>query len=356
MGLGVLAANALLQLSPMRMSQYVLWAIRFVVILSVATTWAQFEPIYDILTNVPGSIGGAMLSDLEAPSLNVAMDDMVTEIFKYGDRADAEASWYQISLVAVLLKLLGALIAAASIVVLAAAKVGLAFAVATAPVFIATLLFGFTSDLFKSWARFTIGFALIPLALAGVMGAILFVGSDVLDAARDGEVLEDALQLIVISIVAVFMMMQVPTMVNSLAGSIVATATGFVEARQAATAAATMASGGAAAAMRAAGAMNHAQRVARSAHATMSQASESTPPQTRMRGLVQEHVAAKAAAKANVERLQRREALFGRETSWAQRREAAWAGAAQYRRENIAAARARRAEGEAETKTPRPEA
>ena len=218
MGLALLAANALMQWSPMRMSQYLTWAVRFVVILSVATTWAQFDPIYQILTNVPGSIGGAMISDLSAPSLNDAMDAMVTEIFNYGDRAEAEAAWYEISLVSVLLKLLGALIAAVAIIVLAAAKIGLAFAVATAPIFIATLLFGFTADLFKSWARFTIGFALIPLVLAGVMGAILFVGADILSLAEGGERLEDALQLIVISIVSVFMMMQVPTMVNGLAG------------------------------------------------------------------------------------------------------------------------------------------
>ena len=333
MGLALLAANALMQWSPMRMSQYLTWAVRFVVILSVATTWAQFDPIYQILTNVPGSIGGAMISDLSAPSLNDAMDAMVTEIFNYGDRAEAEAAWYEISLVSVLLKLLGALIAAVAIIVLAAAKIGLAFAVATAPIFIATLLFGFTADLFKSWARFTIGFALIPLALAGVMGAILYVGADILGEARDGERLEQALQLIVISIVSIFMMMQVPTMVNGLAGSIVATATGFMEARQAAMASMRMASSSYRRAREAGDAAGSASNTVRSFGATIANRDEA---QSATDAFMREAVRRSEIRRAGIAADQARQTRLGNEPDWRDRRDAGRAAVAQYKRDNIA--------------------
>ena len=51
-------------------------------------------------------------------------------------------------------------------------KVGLAMAVSLAPVFIPTLMFKATGNLFESWVRFTIGFALIPLVLGGVIGTL----------------------------------------------------------------------------------------------------------------------------------------------------------------------------------------
>lgn len=333
MGLALLAANALMQWSPMRMSQYLAWSVRFVAILSVATTWAQFDPIYQILTNVPGSVGGAMLSDIGAPSLNEAMDDMVTEIFNYGDRAEAEAAWYEISLVSVLLKLLGALIAAVAIIVLAAAKIGLAFAVATAPIFIAALLFGFTADLFKSWARFTIGFALIPLVLAGVMGAILFVGADILSLAEGGERLEDALQLIVISIVSVFMMMQVPTMVNGLAGGIVATATGFAEARQAATASMRTASGGYRGARDAGDATGSASNTVRSFGAAVANRDEG---QSVTDAFMREATRRGEIRRAGIAADQARQTKLGNEPDWRDRRDAGRAAVAQYKRDNIA--------------------
>jgi type IV secretion system protein VirB6 len=333
MGLALLAANALMQWSPMRMSQYLAWSVRFVAILSVATTWTQFDPIYQILTNVPGSIGGAMLSDIGAPTLNAAMDDMVTEIFNYGDRAEAEAAWYEISLVSVLLKLLGALIAAVAIIVLAAAKIGLAFAVATAPIFIAALLFGFSADLFKSWARFTIGFALIPLVLAGVMGAILFVGSEIVNTARGGPALEDALQLIVISIVSVFMMMQVPTMVNGLAGGIVATATGFAEARQAATAAMRTASGGYRGARDAGDAAGSASNTVRSFGAAVANRDEG---QSATDAFIREAVRRGEVRRAGIAADQARQTKLGNEPDWRDRRDAGRAAVAQYKRDNIA--------------------
>jgi len=258
---------------------------------------------------------------------------MVTEIFNYGDRAEAEAAWYEISLVSVLLKLLGALIAAVAIIVLAAAKVGLAFAVATAPIFIASLLFGFTADLFESWARFTIGFAMIPLVLAGVMGAILYVGADILGEARDGERLEQALQLIVISIVSIFMMMQVPTMVNGLAGSIVATATGFVEARQAAASSLRMATGGYRGARDASDMAGSAANTARSFGATIANRDDG---QSVTNAFMQEAARRSEIRRAGIAADQARQTRLGREPDWRDRREAGQAAIAQYKRENIA--------------------
>ncbi|MCP4182068.1 MAG: type IV secretion system protein, partial [Hyphomicrobiales bacterium] len=233
-GLALVAANAIFQFTPVRMSSYMTWGVRYVVILSVATTWSQFQPIYNILTNTPGSIGAALLGATGAPNLNIALDQMVTEIFNFSDRANAESGWLGISLTSVVLIVLGALMACVAILVSALAKVGLAMSVSFAPVFIASLLFSATKSLFESWTRFTIGFALIPLVLAGVMGTVVGVGQSLIGTASGANTISAAAGFIIVIFAAIFMMFNIPSLVTGLAGTIVTTGTGIAEARAAA--------------------------------------------------------------------------------------------------------------------------
>jgi len=233
-GLALVAANALFQFVPIRMSSYVTWGVRYVMILSIATSWSQFQPIYNILTNTPGAIGAELISATSAPNLNTALDEMVTEIFNFSDRANEESGWLGISLTAVVLIVLGSLMACVAILVSALAKIGLAMAVSFAPVFIACLLFNATRSLFESWTRFTLGFALIPLVLAGVMGAVIGVGKGLISSAAGATTLAEASAFIIVIFAAVFMMFNIPSLVTGLAGTIVTTGTGIAEARAAA--------------------------------------------------------------------------------------------------------------------------
>ncbi|WP_326525941.1 type IV secretion system protein, partial [Sphingomonas sp.] len=126
----------------------------------------------------------------------------------------------------------GALMACVAIVVAGIGKIGLAMAVSLAPIFIACLLFKATSDLFSTWCKFTLGFALIPLVLAGVMGVIVNLGAGMIDEVESSGALTDAAGFLILAMAAIFLMSQVPTMVNGLAGTVVATASGLREASQ----------------------------------------------------------------------------------------------------------------------------
>ncbi len=232
-GLALVAANALFQFVPVRMSSYVTWGVRYVMVLSVATSWSQFQPIYNILTNTPGAIGAELISATSAPNLNTALDQMVTEIFNFSDRANEQSGWLGISLTAVVLIVLGAMMACVAILVSALAKVGLAMAVSFAPIFIACLLFNATRSLFESWTRFTIGFALIPLVLAGVMGAVIGVGEGLVSEVQNASEMSQAAGFIIVIFAAIFMMFNIPSLVTGLAGTIVTTGTGVAEARAA---------------------------------------------------------------------------------------------------------------------------
>lgn len=82
-GLAFMALNTLVQWVPIRVGSYLVWGIRFVVITAVATSWAQFQPIYNIVTNVPADIGGNFLTAAgvgDADNLYDGLDLMITKV------------------------------------------------------------------------------------------------------------------------------------------------------------------------------------------------------------------------------------------------------------------------------------
>ena len=212
----LLAINVIMQWAPLRVTDFAKWSVRYLVILAVATSWSQFLPFYDMLTNVPSSVGAALLEASSDTTLNGALDEMVTSIFDFSDRAADESGFFSISMLSILLAIVGALMACVAILVSGIAKIGLAMAVSLAPIFIATLLFRGTSDLFNSWAKFTLGFALIPMVLAGVMGVIIGIGTSLIDQIDSAFTLTDAAPFLIVAMAAIFLMSQVPTMARTI--------------------------------------------------------------------------------------------------------------------------------------------
>ncbi|MDO5757208.1 MAG: type IV secretion system protein [Rhodobacterales bacterium] len=225
-GLAFIALNTLVQWVPIRVGEYLKWGVRYVILTAVATSWAQFAPIYDIVTNVPGELGAKLMGAVSAPNLNTAFDVMITTLFEFSDKLSDQASYFSISMAATIVWILGGLMAAAAIIVIALGKIGLGMAIALAPIFIPALMFRATSNLFESWVRFTIGFALIPLVMAGVVGAIVGIGEGMILEAAGATDMEDAAGFLIVGGGAVFMTLMVPTLVNGLSGTITATANG----------------------------------------------------------------------------------------------------------------------------------
>jgi type IV secretion system protein VirB6 len=325
--LALLAINVIMQWAPLRVTDFAKWGVRYLIILAVATSWSQFLPFYDMLTNVPSSIGARLLDVSGTVSLNEALDTMVTSIFDFSDRAAEESGFFSVNLLSIILVIVGALMACVAILVAAISKVGLAMAVSLAPLFIASLLFRGTSDLFSSWAKFTLGFALIPLVLAGVMGAIVGIGETMISEIDNAATITDAAGFLIVAMAAIFLMSQVPTMVNGLAGTVVATASGVREARQMAGGVA-MAGGG-------------AKAIARAAHPAIAAAASAVGAARAAEGGIgaraqagaQEMVQAYEARKKSREHTQARMATMGRRTSMGDDFEAGQAGMLQFARE-----------------------
>ena len=337
-GLAFMALNTLTQWVPMRVSSYIVWGVRFVVITAVATSWAQFQPIYNIVTNVPSDIGGNFLTAAgvgDANNLYDGLDLMITSLFDFSDRVYDESSMFGVSLTGTLVWLAGALMACAAILVASLGKIGLAMAISLAPVFIPTLMFKATGNLFESWVRFTLGFALIPLVLAGIMGTVLGVGEGLATASGGASALSEGAGFIIVAAAAIFLMAQVPTLVNGLSGSIVATANGFREARQGMDISKGVARTGGAAV---GGTMRHlgpgTTRIAAMGSAAAS-SSEARGGSSRWRAAAQSWQETKAARKRGAENIGAKNAEFGRQTSWSDRRRAAAAAGTEQARQNM---------------------
>ncbi|MET1416639.1 type IV secretion system protein [Roseibium sp. HPY-6] len=256
-GLSLIALNSILAFSTVSMRSYITWSVRYIIVLAVATSWTQFEPIYNIITDVPQNYGGALLAASGAnvsdnAGLNAAMDEMVTSIFDYSDQMNEESGWLGISISAVLLSVLGMIMACVAIVISTIGKVGLGLAISIAPLAIGALAFNGTRQLFETWSRMTIGIALIPLVLAGIMGAVIGVGQEILANTPDATTISDIAGFVIVTLAAIFMMKNVPTYATGLAGSVVAVGTGVSDAIRMASSTASMAAGAATAPVRAA--------------------------------------------------------------------------------------------------------
>ncbi|MAU95531.1 MULTISPECIES: type IV secretion system protein [Aurantimonadaceae] len=324
-GLAFIALNTLVQWVPVRVTDYSRWMVRYIVITMIATSWAQFQPIYDIITNTPGDLGAALL-DASGPSdLNTALDEMITGLFDFSERANDESGYFSISLTAVLVWVVGALMACVAIIVSSIAKVGLAMAVSLAPIFIPTLMFKASGNLFESWVRFTLGFALIPLVMAGVMGAIVGIGQGMIAEAADAVELSEAAGFLIVGAAAIFLMIQVPTLVNGLAGTFVATANGVGIARQGT----GVAGGGVKSATQMA-----TPRVMQAASAIGAARSSGGGAGSRVSAALQDAKQTSASMRENRERIGVRNMERGQRTSMGERAEAGRAAMLQQAREN----------------------
>ncbi len=177
------------------------------------------------------------------------------------------------------------------------------------------------------------------------MGAIISIGADMLGTVQTATTLTEAAGFLIVALAAIFLMSQVPTMVNGLAGTVVATGTG---ARQAMRMAAMASGVGGAVGGAVAGAARTATpalRAGANAVRAGAQAPAGQGASVGMQELVNTYQARKAAIEGNEKRM----AHLGKRTTMAQDFEAGQAGMDQYAKRRSRALRAARSDGASET-------
>ena len=231
LGVAWIGVSGLLSARPAPVSAYALWILRYAVIAGVVLAWEFFEPVYHILTTVPAGIGGTMLGQ---PGDTVwGKADGILDIF---ERPGEECGLLEGTLTACIRDVIGfvvyVLFATVIILIVGGAKIGLAFAIGLAPVFVACAMFRATGTLFATWSKWTLGFALTPMLAVGLAGLVIGIATDAIDeTALNGDDGEDGftglLTPVVMALTGGFLVAQVPSMAGALSGSIVASATGL---------------------------------------------------------------------------------------------------------------------------------
>jgi type IV secretion system protein VirB6 len=204
----------------LRVTELPVTALKVGLILAFLTSWAAYQTVFfGLLFDGPRQLMQAMLSPMARAGsgfdgdvyggLERAFADMSRAASTYGAQASPAANILQGGpmLGAGILWLSGIGMLLASIGVILAVKIVLAFLLAVGPIFIGFFLFETTRGLFDGWIRTTIAFAVAPL-MATVFGAAMlmmlqpFLG--VLSAKADAGVFDMGPIITIALIVAVF--------------------------------------------------------------------------------------------------------------------------------------------------------
>lgn len=234
--------NGVLQIREIGFGGYVGWMIRATIIISMASSWSYFQPIYQGLQTLPDSIAGALTG-----TANVweALDDIAVQCFRMGQTAIENATW-GLSITGAILWVVGAIIVAFGTGMALIAKGGLAVLLGLAPVFIATLLSASTANIFAAWAKTTVGLIMIIVVLTGIVALIKTLFASELGALNDVNDMQASGRFLAVCIVAIVLLTQIPSLAGGMSGAIVSASSGLA-----------VASGGLAAAKNALGMTGH---------------------------------------------------------------------------------------------------
>lgn len=246
-----IALNHVLQIQKINYSTYFSWAVTYILVVSFATLWSNFSPVYDALTGVTQGYSNllveAVAKDIETlrPEIldparisraageaktYVAMDEFGHAILWIaGDLLHADFSIWHVgrSLRNIVLGsfvfVVGGVFVATCMAVVLIAKAGLIMAVSMAPLGIMMFMWERTRQYFQNWVSLLIGFAIIPLLLGCLMAIVLYLAGHLFaEAAPRGAADFSFAGFIFFMIAVLVLLFRLPTMAHTLASASVA--------------------------------------------------------------------------------------------------------------------------------------
>lgn len=243
LGFLLLTINMLFQVLPMNPGGYFIWAARFLLVTSAASSWAFFQPIYDAIIALPDGISGLLLG---GDSLSGGIQATSDQLWDSYDALSSDAGFnVGMHITALLIALIAIGLTCAAILVIGIAKMGLAIGLGLAPIFIISLSFKSTQDLFAGWTKFILSFVMILVLTAGIIGVITTLLSQYSTGASGATGLQDMVGLLVIAISSIFFIIQVPSYAMALSGSMAVAGMSLASVARGATTAASAATGAA---------------------------------------------------------------------------------------------------------------
>jgi len=201
------------------MTQLVL---RIVLIFTFGLSWANFEVIYDALTNTGDGLVTALFSAANGGAATSSIDQ--AENFSAQAQETASSVIRAESAIArgflgAMMYLLLALLQAAYILVAGFAKIMIGILVGLAPFAIAATCLNRTQFLFEAWVSSLIGYFMYPVAAAGVMGFVATVAERAF-LAQSEETLIGITGVVVVIIVGIYGLLTIPQVASNITGQL----------------------------------------------------------------------------------------------------------------------------------------
>ena len=221
----LMGANIVAQIKPMTMGSFIAFGVKLSLVGIFAQSWGNFSIVYDILVNVPQSIGNAVLNLTGAgdPSgLYASLDRILSRITEYGDAIGDNAGWVFGAFLGVLFYIIAAVFAAVGAGIIAYATIMLTAMVVVAPFAITCSMFQATSSIFDAWSRSTIGYAAMPIVTGAALGIIVAAGDQILRTAANPDTVDQIsliLPFLTIMFLSVGVMLAIPTVAQNITGA-----------------------------------------------------------------------------------------------------------------------------------------
>lgn len=250
-----IALNHIFQVQSVHYSKYLSWGVTYIIVISFATLWSNFSPVYNALTGItqgysnlvveavaknietlredildPGKITGAGEAKTYA-----AMDEFGHAIVWISGDFFRDTSITNLGKTfrnvfsGIVVLIVGGIFIAASAVMILIAKVGMILAISLAPLGIMMFMWDKTRHYFQGWVSLLIGFSVIPLLLGCLMAIVLYFAAHLL--ATSGASSQDKSlfwPFVFVMIAALVLLFHIPTMAQTLASTSVAVGGGSV--------------------------------------------------------------------------------------------------------------------------------
>lgn len=243
-----IALNHVLQIQNISYSKYLSWGVTYVLVVSFATLWSNFSPVYSALTSITQGYSNlvveAVARDIQTLRADIldpakitgageaktyaAMDEfghaivwIAGDFFRDTSILDLGKTFRNVFSGVVIL-IVGGIFIAASCVIVLVAKVGLILSLSMAPLGIIMFMWERTRQYFQGWVSMLIGFAVIPLLLGCLMAIVLYLAGHLLATSGASSLDKDKFwTFIFMMIAALVLLFYIPTMAQTIAGTAV---------------------------------------------------------------------------------------------------------------------------------------
>ena len=249
--LALLALNHTMQFKRIHYAAYLGWAFRYVLIMTFAFNWQNYNSVVMAIMELPNDFGTLLVrasvsgaseqwkdvlsvnaSDFEGEhSVYAAMDKFVQTCFWMMHDFFRDTKWYSLSysfkniMLGVLMGAIGGIWGLMALVISVIALVGLMMALSMGPLAICLLMAEQTRQYFAAWCRLVVGFLVIPLLLAAMTSVLLYVATRYLvEENADSPNKWPYLVFGIIVICSFVMIRRIPEWGSTLAGSAVGAA------------------------------------------------------------------------------------------------------------------------------------